>query len=135
MNAILDASAAIVAVMGSAHAPLFRACLSDADWVAAPDLLYSEACNTAWKLHRLQGMPADAAARLAAQAFELVDEFLPSAALWPAALELACKTGHPAYDCFYLAAAIRHQAALVTADQRLAALARSLNVPAVAPEG
>ena len=37
-----------------------------------------------------------------------------------AALDLALRRDHPAYDCFYVALAMREAAPLATADRRLA---------------
>jgi predicted nucleic acid-binding protein len=39
------------------------------------------------------------------------------------ALALACHLDHPVYDCLYLALARREAAVLLTADQKLMALA------------
>jgi len=44
--------------------------------------------------------------------------------LTPAAFALALEYDHPIYDCYYLAAAIQHDAALATADVRLFDLAQ-----------
>lgn len=134
MKAILDVSAALAVTLHSAHAPLFRTSLSEAEWVAAPDLFYSETCNTIWKLHRWQGISSETTLQLARQALELVDDFLSSEQLWQEALKLAIRTGDAVYDCFYLAAALSHGATLLTADQKFAILAQTVNVKVVAPE-
>ena len=42
------------------------------------------------------------------------------------ALDLALALDHPVYDCLYLAAAIAHEASLVTADRTLARAARKV---------
>jgi predicted nucleic acid-binding protein len=56
----------------------------------------------------------------------------PFATLFPVpplqipAFDLACRLNHPAYDCFYLALAKREGVPLVTADKRLASVAKRL---------
>jgi transcription-repair coupling factor (superfamily II helicase) len=48
--------------------------------------------------------------------------------LLPAAFGVAARSGHKIYDCLYLALALERHEPLATADKRLAALARSLNI-------
>ena len=44
------------------------------------------------------------------------------------ALRLALLLAHPIYDCLYLALALERREPLATADRRMAALARTLNI-------
>ena len=57
------------------------------------------------------------------RAAELVDHIEPDRHLQVEALALACHLDHPVYDCLYLALARREAAVLLTADQKLIALA------------
>jgi predicted nucleic acid-binding protein len=52
-----------------------------------------------------------------------VDHIEPDRHLQVEALALACHSDHPVYDCLYLALARREAAVLLTADQKLMALA------------
>jgi predicted nucleic acid-binding protein len=70
-----------------------------------------------------------AAAKVQAALSQLPNRFESFAALTPladASLEIAVSLNHPIYDCFYLALARRERVPLVTADKRLAAVAKSL---------
>src|SRR5260370_35297591 len=85
----------------------------------APDLLCPECANILWKKvarGELRPDEAEVAARtLAAAEIELV-AMRPYLA---PAMTLAIELGHPAYDCIYLAVALRLAITCVTADQRL----------------
>jgi predicted nucleic acid-binding protein len=61
------------------------------------------------------------------EAFETdTPELIESVPLVPRALELALRLDESVYDCLYVAAAIESEAALVTADARLARAARGV---------
>jgi len=69
--------------------------------------------------------PASASAPvvLDASAVLRIIEGSPQAASFEQALALACHLDHPVYDCLHLALVRREAAAVLTADQRLQALA------------
>ena len=50
----------------------------------------------------------------------LFTRLVPLRALQDQALDLALRSGHPVYDCFYVALAMREAVPLLTADRRLA---------------
>lgn len=85
----------------------------------APDLLRVECSNVLWRLVNRGALPSD-------EAFGSMEDlasgeivYIPCAALERAALEIAIELKHPAYDCYYLALALRENAPLVTEDRRL----------------
>jgi len=85
-----------------------------------PDLLFAEVANVLWKKQRraeIDSNTAAAAMRWLTHAPLHVHENAPLAS---AALALAVRLGHPAYDCIYLALALRERCTLVTADRRFA---------------
>jgi predicted nucleic acid-binding protein len=86
--------------------------------LVAPQLLVAECANALWHKVRRGEISAEeatlAAKLLAASEITL----LPMQMLVRSALSIAMELGHPAYDCFYVAAAESIQAPLVTADQR-----------------
>jgi predicted nucleic acid-binding protein len=92
----------------------------------APDLIVAEFANTLWKKVRRHECSGDDA-RAILELWE-VDRprLVESAPLAPRALELALQLGRSVYDCLYLAAAIEHEASLVTADADLARAGRRL---------
>ena len=85
----------------------------------APGLVFAEATNALWAMHRRGDMSAADLAD-AAKLLEDVPVSVPVSMLELAAsaARLAVDLGHPAYDCFYLALAIQRQYPVVTADIR-----------------
>ena len=85
----------------------------------APELVFAEASNALWAMHRRGDLGRD----------DLTDatDLLKSAPisvpvsmrrLAAGAVRLAVDLGHPAYDCYYLALAMQEQYPVVTADTR-----------------
>jgi predicted nucleic acid-binding protein len=86
----------------------------------APDWLVAEFANVLWKKVRREECSAEQAHRIL-EAFAVdAPRLLEAAPLASRALELALQLDETVYDCLYLAAAIESEAALVTADERLA---------------
>ena len=87
--------------------------------LVAPGLVFAEATNALWAMHRRGDMSAADLAD-AAKLLEDVPVSVPVSMLELAAsaARLAVDLGHPAYDCFYLALAIQRQYPVVTADIR-----------------
>jgi predicted nucleic acid-binding protein len=84
----------------------------------APELLVAECANILWKkVRRNQLLKQEAllAARLL-QGAEI--ELLPTRSLLESATQLAIEIDHPAYDCVYLALAVKNKCQFVTADER-----------------
>ncbi|MCL4758494.1 MAG: type II toxin-antitoxin system VapC family toxin [Rhodocyclaceae bacterium] len=89
--------------------------------IHAPDLLFAEVANILWKKRR-RGELADEVPEIAARMLLQIGVHASSSAdLMFEATALAARLDHPAYDCFYLALAVRHGIVLVTADRRLIA--------------
>jgi len=86
--------------------------------LAAPALWLVEAANALWR-RSLRGELTDAEAveRLAELRHAPV-ACLPIEDDLEAALTLAAELRHPVYECLYLAAAIRENAQVITADRR-----------------
>lgn len=86
--------------------------------VLAPDLLFAEVANILWKKFR-RGEIAPEVPQAAARAIQLLAMRVePSSGLAVDAVKLAMRLDHPAYDCFYLALALRTGSPLITADRR-----------------
>ena len=120
---IIDASVAIKLFTPEEHSDQAERLLQR-ESLSAPDLLAAEVANAFWRMIR-QGKFAAPPTRLS-----LLDTFVPdlvpSVDLLQESLLLAVALDHPAYDCFYLALAVRRDEQLVTADRRfLAAIAGS----------
>ena len=87
----------------------------------APELLLPECANILWKkVQRKELEPNEAALAIA-----LIERsgisFQSMQGLSETATRLAIELGHPAYDCIYLALALRQKLRFVTADKRLLA--------------
>lgn len=99
--------------------------LNTDDDFSAPELLVPEATNIIWK-KVLRDEIAATQARLIVSGLESAGIMLiPSFDLRERALEIGLTLEHPTYDCFYIAAAERLGAPLVTADRRLCAVTRA----------
>lgn len=94
----------------------------------APSLLASEVGNALWKAERRGDITRNDAIAAIKSILSPFDSLVPSEDLHTRALELAIDLRHPIYDCFYLALAEREDATLVTADARLAMVAKKTKV-------
>jgi len=122
-NLVLDASAVIRIIEGAEQSASFQEAVLNADLVLAPELMLTEVANALWRLQRAGQLAADGLQQRLSRAAELVDVIEPDRHLQVEALALACHLDHPVYDCLYLALARREAAVLLTADQKLMALA------------
>ena len=85
----------------------------------APELLTAECANIFWKKVQRNELTEDQAL-FAARLLQAADiELLPTRALMEPATRIAIELNHPAYDCVYIALAIKHDCRFVTADGRL----------------
>lgn len=84
----------------------------------APDLLAAEYANVMWKKVRAHEIGAAHAREAMAILPDLID-LIPTAQLADRALDISLALDHPAYDCFFLAAAEMLETVVVTADRKL----------------
>jgi predicted nucleic acid-binding protein len=116
--AILDASVAAKFFLPEEGSDLARSLEKEYE-LAAPDLIVSELCNLFWKRIR-RGDMSVRDAQIALDRLPSGVELIELDRLAPLAMDIAARLDHPAYDCFYLALAVRHNLPLLTADARLA---------------
>lgn len=107
---------------------------ASANRLTAPDLLIHEVGNALGYYVRNEVLSLDQAERAYAHIPVFMD-LVPGEHLKHAALRLAVETGHSIYDCFYLALARSANVALVTADDRLATVAKRVAIPVVLLDG
>ena len=124
---VIDTSVAVkwyIPEPGSAHAAALRQAGKE---LVSPDLLVAEFGNVLWKKVRRGELDR-------IEAHEIADAFVracplrlwPSLPYTPLALDLALRFERSVYDALYLAVAVAHDGAYVTADERLVhALANS----------
>lgn len=114
---VIDASIAVKWVVeedGTENALALRG-----EKLIAPELLTAECANIFWKKVQRDELTEDEAL-FAARLLQSSDiELLPTRALLEHATRLAIVLNHPAYDCVYIALAIKHDCRFVTADGRL----------------
>jgi predicted nucleic acid-binding protein len=128
MLIVLDTSAAINMVLNRGDARKFKEILAGAVRVMALDLFIPEVTNVFLKYHQFEGLPADMSEDSLDRAIHLVDHFVPAADLYREAFALSCQTNCSVYDSMVLVLARRHNAVLLTADDKLQALAQELSI-------
>jgi predicted nucleic acid-binding protein len=128
---VLDASAAIEAVLGRPLALGIVEHLEHADRVTVPDLYFAEIANALWKYVRAGDLLVDEAHEMLSIGAALPDDALPARELATEALATATAFDHPVYDALYAVTARREGAAVCTIDQRLAGMLEAMRVPTV----
>ena len=114
---VIDASIAVKWVVEEDGTPEAMA-LRARGKLIAPDLLIAECANVLWKKVARREFSRDESL-IAASLLERTDiELYPMRSLLGAAVRLAIELDHPAYDCLYLACAVRNNCRMVTADAR-----------------
>jgi predicted nucleic acid-binding protein len=125
MTLVVDASVAALWALdqeGSSRALALRT----EGGLIAPSLIAAELGSAIWKAVR-RGAVASADALIAIEAALLPFEALmPTEELRVRAIALAIELKHPIYGCFYLALAERERCPLITADNRLKAVANAI---------
>jgi predicted nucleic acid-binding protein len=129
MTLVLDASAALALVVGRTERLSIAAILQHPEWVLAPSLFVYEVASILSKYHRLLRIKWKELQERYRQAISLADELIPASDLHLDALHLACQLGCPADDAFYLAAARRWKAVILSLDRRLLEAASRLGIP------
>lgn len=119
MTLVVDASILVAVITTEAHSVAARALIAD-EGLVAPNLIIAECANALWKKTRGGMIDSEAARSAIRDVSDLFARLLPIDELAAAALDLAVRRDHAAYDCFYVVLAQREGAPLITADRRLA---------------
>ncbi|MBN8707154.1 MAG: type II toxin-antitoxin system VapC family toxin [Bacteroidetes bacterium] len=130
MIIVLDASAAIEIALGNELSAQFKKLLQDAELIIAPDTFISEVTNTFWKYRKFAQFTDEVCLKGIEFCLGLVDDFASSTELWKEAFLEGNRYQHSTYDLFYLVAARRHHALLLTKDKKLneIAIASGINI-------
>jgi predicted nucleic acid-binding protein len=118
---VVDASVVIKWFVPEIHTEAARRLLLLPHAYLAPDLLFAEVANTAWKKVRRGELGAGDGRSLVEDVRGIAVETVPCRELAGDACALAIGTGLTAYDAMYLALAVRLETRMITADERLAA--------------
>ena len=121
---VIDASALVKLVVPETDSEAMHtlaACFRNGQiQLLAPDYILVECANVLWKYARQTQTP-ESDVREAFQVIRRLGvELVPQVLLLEAALSLALEHKQPVYDALYLALAHQENAALITADERLA---------------
>jgi predicted nucleic acid-binding protein len=123
MIIILDASAAIEIVLKRKNGERFLHHIETADWITSPMIYISEVASAFWKYFQFGNLSSEQCEKGIDFAVNLPDEFSHDKDLYREAFSLACQTGKPIYDMFYLTLTRRNNGRLMTLDKRLSILA------------
>ena len=126
---VLDASAALEAVLGRTKAVVVLDFIETANTVRAPELYSAEVANALRKHVRAGDLELEEAQKALRIALDLIDSTTPSRELAEEALATAATYDHPVYDALYAITARRTGATVCTLDRRLAALLEATRVP------
>jgi predicted nucleic acid-binding protein len=116
---VVDASVALKWLVPEEGSEPAERLAASATRLFAPRLIVGEVANALWKKVR-RNLLSDHGARERLSALRhYFDLLLDDGDLVSPALALACQYDHPVYDFIYIEAARRHDAVLLTADDRL----------------
>ena len=116
---VVDASVAIKWFLPEPDAEPAVALLRAGHRLIAPDLLWIEVASVLWKVARRGSLTAEEAERMISDAAAFPVEIIDSGMLLTEALRIATATDRTVYDSLYVALAVRQDAVMVTADERL----------------
>ncbi|HSK80576.1 MAG TPA: type II toxin-antitoxin system VapC family toxin [Thermoanaerobaculia bacterium] len=116
---VVDASVAAKWVFPEEHSEAAGRLLTGNRELWAPDLIWAETGNIAWKKHRRGEVSEEAARTILLDFRRFPLQTHPSEKLLAAAWELATGLDRSFYDSLYLALALHQGCFMVTADRRL----------------
>ena len=131
MRIVLDATAAVRLVMRDEAAERLLEPIASAAVVLAPSLYASEVANALWKYVQAGNLDLETALEHYEEAIHLIDDFTPDWELTTEAITEATRYRHPVYDLLYAILARRKGCAILTMDQRLAALVSKMGIATI----
>lgn len=134
MRIVIDASVAVKWLIPESDSMIAMQLLDRSYELHAPRLLVSEVTNDLWRIARSGSLEGFDAHRLVAEVEGMSLKWKDDEAICVEALRIALDLGLPAYDCMYLALAIRIGGSVVTADKRFVSVVDSTKYkPVVIP--
>lgn len=121
MTLVLDTSVVVkLAVAEAGHEEIVALLAGRDDSIVVPDFMFVELANVLWRKVAEAQITLGQAREAMSHSLATFRQIVPGIELAHRALELAVDLRHPAYDCFYLACALRDAGQVVTADGRFA---------------
>jgi len=128
MKVVLDASAALAAVLGHESSAEIMSIVAGASIVSAPEIFPAEVTSGLWKYVTAGRLSAEDAGERLETAFKLVGQLHSVRELAQEVLREAAARRHSVYDFCYVVLARREGAAIVTIDTRLRKLLASMHI-------
>jgi predicted nucleic acid-binding protein len=128
MNVVIDVSGAAEILFKKEKNKKFDKVLQEATLVYAPDLYISELSNVFWKYAVIKNYNKDECIKYIHDGLDYIDVFINSETIWEEAFSEGVNNNHSVYDMFYMIAARRHSATLITNDLSLAAVCKKNHV-------
>ncbi|WP_461247529.1 type II toxin-antitoxin system VapC family toxin [Treponema sp. R6D11] len=128
MNVIIDVSGSVEILLKKEKFKKFDKLLQEAKIVLAPDLYISELSNTFWKYTKMKKYNKDNCIKYIQDGLDFIDVFINTRTIWEEAFSEGINNNHSIYDMFYMVAARRHNATLITNDKALAAICKKNHV-------
>jgi predicted nucleic acid-binding protein len=116
---VVDASVVTKWFVDQVHSDIAELVQTSNEPLLAPQLVIAEVANALRKHVRVRDISIEQAKSALASLPQWFSEIVAMEGLADAALTLARRIEHSAYDCFYLALAESRSTSLVTADTRL----------------
>ena len=126
MTLVVDASTAVKWVLPEPLSERAVAIRTMDDDLIAPSLVCAEIGSAIWRAVLRGDVLAAEARDSLGIAMGHYRRIIPLEELSDSAIALAIRLRHPIYDCFYVALAQRERCALISADARLIAAAKSI---------
>jgi predicted nucleic acid-binding protein len=115
---VVDANVAVKWIVKQPLRDRALAVLRRSDILVAPSMFVSEVTSAIWQYVRAGQIGEEQARQGLSAALDQITLLEEDKELAESALAVALDLGYAPYDCFYLVAAIRRDAPLVTADRR-----------------
>jgi predicted nucleic acid-binding protein len=127
---VVDASVVVKWFVPEIHSDAARRLLMLPHEYVAPDLIFAETANTIWKKIRREELSTEEGQQLVADIGKIAVQIVSCRVLAEDAYALANAMGRTVYDSMYVALAVRLNTRAITADERLEAALKRIQVVA-----
>jgi predicted nucleic acid-binding protein len=124
MTAVIDVSGVIEILFNREKADKFDEAMQGVTLIVTPDLYVSELTNTLWKYHTHKKQPENKCIDYIKDGIDFIDKFIDSKEIWEEAFVEGINNNHSIYDMFYMVAARKNNATLITNDASLAKICK-----------